>query len=116
MRPGYGAKRGSAVTASEKSLSDELVRALRSSFRGELIQAGDPAYDEARTIWNAMVDHKPALVARCVGAPDVMRAVELARARDLLLSVRGGGHSVAGHSVCDGGLMIDLSAMKGIHV
>src|SRR5207248_10901706 len=83
---------------------------------GALLQAGQEGYDEARRIWNGAIDRHPALIARCAGADDVVAVVRFARERDLPVSVRGGGHSIAGHSVCDGGLMIDLSLMKSIRV
>lgn len=85
-------------------------------MRGPVLQPGDLAYDEARTLWNAIVDRYPALIARCTGTADVIAAVKFAREHNLLVSVRGGGHSVSGKAVCDGGLMIDLSAMKSIRV
>lgn len=77
---------------------------------------GDSGYDEARRVWNGMIDRRPAMVARCRTAADVVSAVRLARERDLCVSIRGGGHNVAGNAVCDGGLMIDLSPMKDIRV
>jgi len=89
---------------------------LRGRFRGALLCPSEEGYDEARRIWNGAIDRRPALIARCAGADDVVEAVRFARERDLLVSVRGGGHSIAGHSVCDGGLMIDLSLMKSIRV
>jgi FAD/FMN-containing dehydrogenase len=89
---------------------------LQSKLRGELLFAGDAGYDEARKIWNGAIDKKPALIARCAGAADVMAAVRFAREHDLAVVVRGGGHAVAGHATCDGGLVIDLSAMSGIQV
>jgi hypothetical protein len=94
---------------------DDMER-LRGRFRGALLRAGEEGYDEARRVWNGAIDRKPALIARCAGADDVVEAVRFARERDLLVSVRGGGHSVAGHGVCDGGVMIDLSLMKAIRV
>jgi FAD/FMN-containing dehydrogenase len=97
-------------------LSDPIVGALRSRLRGRLLTNDDPAYDGARRVFNAMIDRRPALIARCEDVNDVIACVAFAREHDLLVSVRGGGHSVAGKAVCDGGLMIDLSAMKGIHV
>ena len=86
------------------------------TFRGQIIHPGDAAYDEARRVWNGMIDKRPAVIARCRGATDVAAAVRFARAHDLLVAVRGGGHNVAGHAVVEGGLVIDLSPMKGILV
>jgi len=83
---------------------------------GRVLCPGQDGYDAARTIPNAMIDRRPAAIARCAGAADVAAAVRFAREHDLLVSVRGGGHSIAGKSVCEGGLMIDLSLMKGIRV
>ena len=85
-------------------------------FEGRLVTAADDAYDAARRIWNGMIDRKPTLIARCVSPDDVRAAVKLGRAEQMPVSVRGGGHGVAGTAVCDGGIMIDLSAMKSIHV
>jgi FAD/FMN-containing dehydrogenase len=92
------------------------IRELRGRFRGALLRPGEEGYDEARRIWNGAIDRYPALIARCAGADDVAEAVRFARERELELSVRGGGHAVAGHAVCDGGLMLDLSLMKAVHV
>ncbi len=89
---------------------------LRARFRGALLRPGEEGYDEARRIWNGTIDRRPALIARCAGADDVVSAVGFAHEQGLLVSVRGGGHAVAGHAVCDGGLMIDLSLMKAISV
>ena len=89
---------------------------LRGRFRGALLRPGEEGYDEARRIWNGAIDRRPALIARCAGADDVAVAVRFAREHDLLVSVRGGGHAVAGHAVCDGGLMVDLSPMKAVRV
>ncbi len=86
------------------------------ALRGELIRPEDEGYHDARRVWNAMIDRRPALIARCAGAADVISAVNLAREREMLVSIRGGGHNVAGNAVCDDGLMIDLSPMKGIRV
>jgi FAD/FMN-containing dehydrogenase len=95
---------------------DVPVEELKAQLRGPVLQRGDAGYDEARKIWNGMIDKYPGLIARCTGAADVMDAVKFAQKHRLLVSVRGGGHNVAGHALCDGGLMIDLSLMKGIHV
>ena len=78
--------------------------------------AREEGYDEARRIWNGAIDRYPALIARCAGADDVVRAVQFAREQEQPISVRGGGHAVAGHAVCDDGIMIDLSLMKAIHL
>ncbi len=98
------------------TLDEALVQELRATFRGKLLRPGDHGYDEARVVWNAMISRMPALIARCAGAADVICAVDFARTNNLVASVRGGGHSVAGYAACDGGLMIDLSGMKGIRV
>ena len=92
------------------------VEKFKASLRGELLRPGDVGYDEARKVWNGMIDKRPALIARCAGVADVMNCVNFARSNDLLVAVRGGGHNVAGNAVCDGGLVIDLSRMKGIRV
>jgi hypothetical protein len=89
---------------------------LRGRFRGALLRPGEEGYDEARRIWNGAIDRHPALIARCAGADDVATAVRFARERDLAVSVRGGGHAVAGHAVVDGGVMIDLSLLKAVRV
>ena len=86
------------------------------AFRGQLLQPDTPGYDAARGIWNAMIDRRPALIARCAGADDVALAVRLAASHGLLVAVRGGGHNIAGNALCDGGLVIDLSAMNDVGV
>lgn len=97
-------------------LSEAAIRDFRVSLRGETLCPGEEGYGLARTLPNAMIDRRPAVIARCAGAADVIACVHFAREHQLLVSVRGGGHSVAGKSVCDGGLMIDLSRMRGIRV
>jgi FAD/FMN-containing dehydrogenase len=92
------------------------VAELRPRFRGALLRPGEEGYDDARRVWNGAIDRRPALIARCAGADDVAEAVRFAREHGLPVSVRGGGHSIAGHSVCDGGLMIDLSLMRSVRV
>jgi FAD/FMN-containing dehydrogenase len=92
------------------------VEDLRRSLQGELLVAGQEGYDSARRIWNGAFQKKPALIARCSSPADVSHSVQFARANDLLVAVRGGGHSLSGQSLCDGGLMIDLSPMKGVGV
>ena len=108
--------RVTTTTGGETVLEEAAVEEFKSSLRGELLRPGDEGYDEARAIWNGMIDKRPALIARCTGVADVIDAVNFARTNNLLVSVRGGGHNVAGKAVSDGGLMIDLSLMKGIHV
>ncbi|MFN8176823.1 MAG: FAD-binding oxidoreductase [bacterium] len=100
----------------KSTLDAESLEGLRTSMRGRLLGAGSEGYDECRTIWNAMIDRRPALIARCAGAADVVHAVRFARAHHLSLSVRGGGHNIAGNAVCEGGLMIDLSPMKSVRI
>ncbi|MFE7776335.1 FAD-binding oxidoreductase [Streptomyces sp. NPDC057445] len=97
-------------------LGEATIGELEAELRGTVVRPGDASYEEARTIWNAAHDRKPALVVRCAGTADVMRAVEFARSQDLRVAVRGGAHSIAGFSTCDGGIVIDLSAMKGAWV
>ncbi|NBC28493.1 MAG: FAD-binding protein, partial [Spirochaetes bacterium] len=100
----------------EVGLDESAVGELGEQLRGELLLPGAPGYDEARKLWNAMHDIHPAMIARCSGASDVIAAVNFARDNDVLVSVRGGGHNVAGKALCEGGLTIDLSGMKGIRV
>lgn len=97
-------------------LEPSRIDALREDFLGELIQPADPAYDDSRMIWNGHIDRRPALVARCRGVADVRAAVRFARERDVPASVRGGGHAVAGHALCDDGIVIDLSAMTAVRI
>jgi FAD/FMN-containing dehydrogenase len=104
------------IAGTETEISSRAVDQLASSMRGELIRPGDPGYEPAREIWNGMIDRRPALVARCGGVEDVGAAVNLARDNELLVAVRGGGHGVAGHALCDGGLVIDLSELRAVDV
>jgi FAD/FMN-containing dehydrogenase len=98
-------------------LDDGAVQELRDGVRGEVLAPTDPGYDAARTIWNGMFDdRRPALVVRCAGTADVIRAVQLARSEGLEIAVRGGGHSIPGFSTVDGGIVIDLGPMKGVRV
>jgi FAD/FMN-containing dehydrogenase len=96
--------------------TQDVLESLRSQLRGALCYPGDPGYEQARTIWNAMVDRRPAAVIRAAGTADVMRAVGVAREHRLRLSIRAGGHNIAGSAVCDGGLMLDLSGMKSVRI
>ncbi|MEW9804524.1 FAD-binding oxidoreductase [Mesorhizobium sp. ZMM04-5] len=104
------------LESGSRSVGASAVETLRAKLKGRLLQPGDPSYDEARTIWNAMIDRKPGLIVRCADAGDVVHAVRFARDNGLLLAVRGGGHNIAGNAVCDGGLMIDLSQMNAVRV
>ncbi len=92
------------------------VQALQASVHGTVIRPGDADYERARKTWNGMIDKHPALITRCTEVADVVAAVRFARDHDLLVDVRGGGHSLPGFSVCDGGVVLDLSPMKGIRV
>src|ERR1700682_4163195 len=94
------------------SLSSESIRKFAESIAGEIILPDDARYPKARRVWNHAVNKRPAMIARCAGVEDVQRAIEFARNHELLTAVRSGGHSFAGHSVCDGGIVIDLSLMK----
>ncbi|MHB8567381.1 MAG: FAD-binding oxidoreductase [Nitrososphaerales archaeon] len=99
-----------------KTVSTEALNALRSDFRGEVVLPGDSSYEQTRKVWNGMIDKRPAMIARCAGTSDIIKVVKFAREHHLIVSVRGGGHNVAGNAVCDGGLMIDLSRMRGVWV
>jgi FAD/FMN-containing dehydrogenase len=102
--------------ATGTALDAERMEALSATFAGRLLQPGDAGYDDARRVHNGLIDRQPALIARCHGAADIADALHLGREAGLEISVRGGGHNVAGRAVADGGLMIDLAEMKGIHV
>lgn len=97
-------------------LDNGLVESLRGRFQGEILRPLDAGFDQVRRLWNAMIDKHPGLIARCKSSQDVIEAVNFARDHNLVLSVRGSGHNVAGNAVCEGGLMIDLSLMKDIQV
>jgi FAD/FMN-containing dehydrogenase len=103
-------------TGGETSLKPETIDAFKGTIRGTVLTADSPAYNEVRKIWNAMIDKRPALIVRCAGAADVIRAVRFAGEHKLLVAVRGAGHNIAGNAVCDGGFMIDLSPMKSVRV
>lgn len=97
-------------------LSNGAIDELKASARGQVLVPGDPGYDDARKIWNAMIDRRPAVIVRCAGVADVRKAVDVARENDMVVAVRGGGHNIAGTAVCDGGIMIDLSPMKSVRI
>ena len=98
------------------SIDDGAVAQLGETFAGTLYRPGDDGYDEIRRVHNGMVDKRPAIIARCQGVADVVASVNVARENGLEISVRGGGHNVAGRAVCEGGIMIDMAGQKGIHV
>jgi FAD/FMN-containing dehydrogenase len=104
------------LTGANAALGETVVERFGTGLRGELLRPDGTAYDEARKVWNGLIDKHPALIVRCAGVGDVVDSVNFARENDLLVAVRGGGHNVAGNAVCDGGLVIDLSPMKGIRV
>src|ERR1700730_16201067 len=97
-------------------IEDGAFQELATAFYGQLIRPADGPYDDARRIWNRLIDKHPALIAGCADADDVAHSVRSAREHELVLAVRGGGHNIAGNCVCDGGLMVDLSLMKSIQV
>jgi FAD/FMN-containing dehydrogenase len=105
-----------SAEAAPLALDASALESLRASLRGQLVVPSDQAYEDARRVWNASVDRHPAVIARCSGLVDVVRAVGFAHERDLVVAVRGGGHNVAGYGTCDGGLVIDLSPMRGISI
>ncbi|WP_275287000.1 FAD-binding oxidoreductase [Halomonas elongata] len=97
-------------------LTPDMLAGLQMQLQGELLTPDDPAYEASRSLWNAMIERRPAVVVRCLGVADVMAGVRFAREHDLLLSIKGGGHNIAGLAVADGALMLDLSPMRGVWV
>src|SRR3984893_9050349 len=108
--------RVATIAGGDAILDGAAVDGFRAGARGLLICPGGPGYDETRKVWNGMIDRRPALIARCAGLADVVAAVRFARSRQLLVSVRGGGHNTPGIAVCEGGLMIDLAGMRSVRV
>ena len=104
------------LNGANTDVSDAAIAAFRDSLRGELILRDGASYEATRKVWNGNIDRHPALIVRCAGAADVQRAVDFARTHELLVSLRGGGHSAPGYGTNDGGMVIDMSLMKGIHV
>jgi FAD/FMN-containing dehydrogenase len=100
----------------EISLQEDTVRKFKESLRGELILSQDAGYDDARSVWNAMIDRRPALIASCLGVADVVSCVNFVREHGVTLSIKGGGHNISGLAVCEGGLMLDMSRMRGVWV
>jgi len=99
-----------------KQLQKATIDEFKAHFRGDVLLPGDADYNDVRAIWNAMINRRPALIARCTRPEDVVQAVKFGRKQSLLVSIRGGGHNIAGNAICDDGLMIDLSPMKSVRV
>ncbi len=104
------------ISVTGKTVTEEMIQAFIAGVRGAVLRPGDDGYEAARAVFNAMIDKHPALIVCCAGTSDVIQGVTFARTHDLALSVRGGGHGVAGRAVCDGGVMLDLSPMTGIRI
>ncbi|RNC68061.1 MAG: FAD-binding oxidoreductase [Desulfuromonadales bacterium] len=104
------------MNGGEIDLKQDTIDALRMRLRGALLMPGDSSYEESRTVWNAMIDKKPALVVRCLGVADVIACVQFAREHNLLLCIKGGGHNIAGLATANGALMLDMSLMRGVWV
>jgi FAD/FMN-containing dehydrogenase len=108
--------RATTTQGREIDLKQNTIDGLKTRLRGPVFLPGDAGYEESRTVWNAMIDRKPAAVARCLGSADVIAGVRFARENDLLLCIKGGGHNIAGLATADGALMLDLSLMRGVWV
>jgi FAD/FMN-containing dehydrogenase len=104
------------LSGATAAIAEDALQKINGGLRGSALTAADGDYEKARAIWNAMIDRRPAMIARCAGPADVINAVTFARDHNLLLAVHGAGHNIAGNAVCDGGLMLDLSAMKSVRV
>lgn len=104
------------MAITEAAIDEAVAEKLRQSVRGQLLRPGDDDYDQARKLWNGMIDRRPAIILRASGVADVISGVRFAREHELLLAIKGGGHNVAGNALCDGGLVLDLSRMKGVRV
>src|SRR5678810_504669 len=98
------------------TFADEALSDLQNNLKGKILIDGDGGYEEARKIWNGMIDRKPAIIVQCTNSADVQQAVKFSAAHNLLMSIRAGGHNVSGNAVCNGGIMIDLSKMKNVKV
>ncbi len=108
--------RVTTLRGTDAMLREGTIEEFKKGLRGQLLRSGDDGYDEARKVWNANIDKRPALIARCLGASDVIGSVNFARNNNLLVSVRGGGHNIPGNCLCNGGLVIDLSLMRSVRV
>ncbi len=109
-------EQGTITRTKAEAFSAGTLEDLRTAIRGTLIQPGDAGYEQARKVWNGMIDRRPRLIVQCAGTADVISALEFARAHDLVIAVRGGGHNIAGSALCDDGLVIDLSRMRTVRV
>ncbi|HEY5706570.1 MAG TPA: FAD-dependent oxidoreductase [Terrimicrobiaceae bacterium] len=98
------------------NISKETTENLKRKVKGQIVLPSDPSYDEVREIWNAMIERRPALIVRCAEAGDVPHAISFARESGLEISIRGGGHNIAGNALCDNGVMIDFSTMRNVRV
>ncbi|KPV41856.1 FAD-linked oxidase [Thiohalorhabdus denitrificans] len=105
-----------ALNGEDRALSREVLDGFLSGIRGVAVTETSPEYDASRQIWNAMIEKRPALIIRAAGQADILRTINFAREHELLLAVRGGGHNIAGKALCDGGVVLDLSALRGVHV
>src|SRR5262245_44528157 len=108
-----------AEDRSEKAtinISEEATENLKTKVKGQIVLPSEPSYDEVRKIWNAMIDRRPALILRCADASDIPHAISFARENGLEISIRGGGHNIAGNALCDNGVLIDLSTMRRVRV
>ena len=108
--------KATTVDGREIDLPDDTLNGLKTRLRGPVILPGEAGYDESRSVWNAMIDRRPAAVARCLGTADVIACVQFAREHDLLLCIKGGGHNIAGLATADGALMLDMSLLRGVWV
>lgn len=108
--------RATSLDGGEIDLSQDLLDKLKMRLRGQVLTPDDVAYGESRSVWNGMIDRKPAAVVRCLGGADVIESVRFAREHDLLLCIKGGGHNIAGLAAADGALMLDMSLMRGVWV
>lgn len=113
---GIAAMTARALNGAELMLNHAVLDDLRSKLRGSLLLPDDVGYDQARSIWNGMIDRKPAMIVRCLGTSDIVAGVHFARENGIPLSVKGGGHNISGLAICDGGLTLDLSLRRGVWV
>jgi FAD/FMN-containing dehydrogenase len=104
------------TTGADVAVTEATIQQFQAGLHGALLRPGNADYDVARQVFNGMINKRPALIVRCASAADVVHTITFVRSHDLLMAVRSGGHSVAGKSVCDGGVLIDLSTMKGMQV